>query len=259
MQKKQPQTLGIFDSGIGGLSILKSLLQSTISEFVYVADTAYLPYGQQPIEILIERGRIITQFFLDRGITTVVVACHTSSATTLPTLRQEFPQVTFIDMLEPTVITAAQTTKNNKVGVFATQATITSHIHKKLFKKAALDIEVIEQACPKLVPLIEADNQTELIKTLHEYLQPMEQAGIDTLILGCTHYAFVEKQIQKFAPHFQLISAHKEAQLLFEIVKNSNPKVTFFTSGDIEQFKKSSNKIFSLSRTPTLFSKFSIS
>jgi glutamate racemase len=236
------KTIGIFDSGIGGLSILKTLLDSPISEFVYIADTAYLPYGQQSKETLLERGRVITQLFLDRGITTIVVACHTSSATTLPTLIKKFPQVTFIDMLEPTITKAAQETKNNKVGVFATPATIASHSHKKLFQKAAPEIQVVEQPCPKLVPLIEADNQTELVKAVHEYLEPMKKAGVDTLILGCTHYAFIADMVQQIAPELQLVSAHKEAFGLFgQGGQKEEPIVKFVTSGNTEDAKRFCN------------------
>ncbi len=243
--------IGIFDSGIGGLSILKALLHAPGFEFVYVADTAYLPYGQQPTQTLIKQGKLITQFFLDREITTIIVACHTSSATTLPTLQETFPQVTFIDMLAPTITKAAQTTHNNKIGVFATPATITSGVHKQELLKVNPALEVIEQPCPKLVPLIEADDQPKLIKTVAHYLKPMERAGVDTLILGCTHYAFIADRVKQLAPQIKLVSAHLEAQNLFETDETKITKVTFFASGDLDEFKNDTTRIL-----PTLMRKF---
>lgn len=244
--------VGIFDSGIGGISILNNLLQSKIPEFIYVADTAYLPYGKQSIELLVKRGKLITQFFLSQNITTIIVACHTSSATALPILAQEFPQINFIDMLAPTVLAAAQITNNNRVGLFATEATITSHTHKKLFKKINSEIEIIEQSCPELVPLIEAGNQRKLIKSLQNYLKPIEQANADTLILGCTHYAFAKGIINRLSPNLKLISADKEAQSLFEKVQNKpSPIIRFYISGDIGEFKKSSIKVLK-SQTVTI-------
>jgi glutamate racemase len=239
------EKIGIFDSGIGGLSILKVLLDSEYSNFVYAADTAYLPYGEKSPEILIERGHIITQLFLKHNITTIIVACHTSSATTLPTLQKAYPHLTFIDMLLPTITAACNTTKNNLIGVFATAATIKSGLHKKLLQEHNHNITIIEKACPLLVPLIENENSTtqEIEKILQDYLAPIIAAKADTLILGCTHYAFLKEHLKKLAPQLQLVCADQEAALRFTSSPEANNKrVTFLVSGDKAFFKHKSGK-----------------
>ena len=239
------EKIGIFDSGIGGLSILKVLLQSCYTDFVYIADTAYLPYGEKSPEVLIERGHVVTQLFLKQGITTIVVACHTSSATTLPTLQKTYPHVTFIDMLFPTITAACNITKNNSVGVFATAATIKSNVHKTLLHSLNPNITVIEQACPLLVPLIENETSTaQAIKSaLQDYLSPIIAEQADTLILGCTHYAFLKDFIKELAPHLQLVCADQEAALHFARTAETHKKrVTFLVSGDKAIFKHKSEK-----------------
>jgi len=239
------EKIGIFDSGIGGLSILKVLLDSEYSNFVYAADTAYLPYGEKTPEVLIERGHVVTQLFLKQNITTIVVACHTSSATTLPTLQKAYPHVTFIDMLLPTITAACNTTKNNCVGVFATAATIKSGVHKTLLHSLKPNITVIEQACPLLVGLIENGNSTpqEIEKTLQDYLAPIIAAKADTLILGCTHYAFLKESLKNLVPELMLVCADQEAATLFEQNKTPAKKqVTFLISGDKAVFKHKSEK-----------------
>lgn len=241
----QQEKIGIFDSGIGGLSILKVLLQSCYTDFVYIADTAYLPYGEKSPEVLIERGHVVTQLFLQQGITTIVVACHTSSATTLPTLQKAYPHVTFIDMLFPTITAACNITKNNSVGVFATAATIKSGVHKTLLHSLKPNITVIEQACPLLVPLIENEHSTEqeINRTLQDYLTPIIAAHADTLILGCTHYAFLKERIKELAPYLQLVCADQEAALRFANTAETHKKrVTFLVSGDKAIFKHKSEK-----------------
>lgn len=245
--KNKPKKIGIFDSGVGGISILNELLKLDIPEFVYIADTKYLPYGQQTPKTLLERARVIANLFLKLGINTVVVACHTSSATTLHHLHQEFPQITFIDMLEPTIHLAVTATKNNIVGIFATQATINSRAHFNHFQKHAPHITVIEQACPALVPLIEKQApEHELEQVLQTYLDQVLHHEIDTLILGCTHYPFVQHHIQKLAPDLSLIAASHA------IIPKTNlafpqKTVTFLTSSEthfakqIERFLKHQN------------------
>lgn len=225
------ERIGIFDSGVGGISILNKLLNgTTLTECVYVADTAYLPYGDKSKRVLLERGRVVTNTLLSYGITTIIVACHTSSATTLPILQKEFPQVTFIDMLAPTVIAAASLTHNNNVGVIATSATIANHSHKTILKTIAPDIELFEQACPLLVPLIEEQKiaTPESVTILKNYLEPLHKKNIDTLILGCTHYAFLEDTIKQIAPHLTLISAR--SCTILKQINRTDCKLIFLTS-----------------------------
>lgn len=249
------ERIGIFDSGIGGISILNQLLNSTISECIYIADTAYLPYGEQSRKVLLERGRVITNTLLSYNITTIIVACHTSSATALPTLKKEFPQVTFIDMLAPTVIAAASLTQNYKIGVIATTTTITNHSHKTILKKIAPNIELFEQACPLLVPLVEKQElTTKKSKTIiSEYLKPLLEKNIDTLILGCTHYAFLEKAIKQSAPELSLISA--QGCIIVKDTKNTTCNLTFLTS-DTKNYSHSIIKFLEDQNTSIKFDTF---
>jgi glutamate racemase len=208
LKSLKTQKVGFFDSGIGGLSILTQCLWIKAKEFIYLADTKYLPYGNKTPEFLLERGIRITEYFLSQNISTIVIACHTSSATTLPLLEKLFPHVIFIDMLMPTIEMAQIKTKCNRIGIMATQTSIDSHVHKKLLLAQNSSVLVFEQACPKFVPLIEEQASEKKINTaIHEYLTPLLKKNIDTLILGCTHYAFLEAHIKKQAPHLELISA----------------------------------------------------
>ncbi len=224
--------IGFFDSGIGGLSILNAVIKTHPAECIYVADTAYLPYGNKSKEVLIERGRVVTKLLQSYGIDTIVIACHTSSANCLETLKAEFPEVTYIDMLLPTIHAAAAATANNKVGVIATVGTINTHAHQKLFEKHAPETAVFEQACPKLVPLVESMTATpdERATALQEYLTPLQHQEVDTLILGCTHYAFLENDIRALAPELTLISAG--GCIAPGITPTEQGPLTFLTSGE---------------------------
>lgn len=167
-----------------------------------------MPYGNKTPEFLIERGTAITTYFLSQNIDTIVIACHTSSATSLPALKKLFPHVTYIDMLAPTINMAIKKTKTNRIGIMATQTSINSHVHKKMLLAQKSSVSVFEQACPDFVPLVERGaSQKECKPVIENYLSPLLKEDIDTLILGCTHYAFLESLIQKQAPHLTLISA----------------------------------------------------
>lgn len=203
-----------------------------VKELVYFGDTKYLPYGNKTPEFLLERGIFITQHFLAQKIDTIVIACHTSSATTLPQLQNLFPQVTYIDMLAPTINIALEKTNSGRIGIMATQATVNSHIHKKLLLDRNSTVSVFEQPCPDFVPLVESqDPENKLETTIQKYLKPLLKNKIDTLILGCTHYAFLEKDIQKKAPELSLISAAN--CLILDSNPTSKPKVTIQSSGPI--------------------------
>ncbi len=179
--------------------------------YLYIADTAHLPYGNKKPDYLIERGRALTRFFISQNITTIIIACHTSSATSLPTLKKEFPQITYIDLIPFTIERAVTQTKTARIGVLATQATINSGIHKKLLLAQNQNVTVIEQACPLLVPLIETDaTQEEVAQAIHFYMRPLLEAHVDTVILGCTHYEFLRPQLERYAPSLTFISAAQE-------------------------------------------------
>jgi glutamate racemase len=204
-----PQKIGMLDSGVGGLSILNALIPFLPSQTVYVADAAHLPYGQKTPEFLIDRATAITRFFESQGITTIFVACHTLSATAVAPLKILFPHITYVDLLPLTVTRALASTKNNRIGVMATPATIATHIHKKsILASTDLETTIIEQACPDFVPLVERKASPQECKAaIATYLTPLLAAEVDTIILGCTHYPFIQPLLEKQTPHITFISA----------------------------------------------------
>lgn len=157
---------------------------------------------------------MLTRFFIAQNITTIIIACHTSSATSLATLKQEFPHVTYIDLIPFTIDQAIMQTKTGRIGILATQATIHSGIHKKSLLAQNKNIITIEQACPLLVPLIETDASPEKItQAIAFYMQDVLEAQVDTVILGCTHYEFLRPYLEQYAPSVCFISA-AQADLL---------------------------------------------
>lgn len=179
----------------------------------------------------------MTQLLISQGINTIIVACHTSSATSLDYLQNKFPQINFIDMLLPTIFAAIKTTKNNHVGIIATHATIKTNIHKNLFKKYDSAITVTCLATPDLVPFIENQqiDSPECFEYIKNFIDYFLEKKIDTLILGCTHYPFITHIIKKIAPQLHLISA---ADCITQTNTSSEANITFFVSGSMQEFEK---------------------
>lgn len=204
-----PQKIGMLDSGVGGLSVLNALIPFLPQHTVYVADAAHLPYGQKTTDFLIDRASAITRFFESQEITTIFVACHTLSATAVATLKTLFPHITYIDLLPLTIIRGLATTQNNRIGIMATPATINTHIHQKLILgSTSIPTTIIEQSCPNFVPLIEKKaSPQECKEAILTYLAPLLAAHVDTIILGCTHYPFIQDLLKAEAPHLTFISA----------------------------------------------------
>jgi len=184
---------------VGGLSVLRHIQNLLPNEkLLYLADQAHVPYGSRSLVQIRSYSEGIARYLLDEGSKVIVVACNTASAAALSTLRTTFPQVPFVGM-EPAVKPAALKTRSGKVGVLATENTFASSRYAQLMSRFAQNVEVIEDPCRGLVPLIEAgrvaDQETEHL--LHSVLEPMFAAGVDTLVLGCTHYPFVRPLIEK--------------------------------------------------------------
>jgi len=195
------QPIGVFDSGIGGLSVLAHLRELAPQEhLLYFADQAHVPYGLRTVAEIRAFSTGITRYLLAQGAKIVVVACNTASAAALGHLRETFPEVTFVGM-EPAVKPAAMSTSSGVVGVLATPATFASPRYASLMARFAGDVRVLEDPCVGLVPLIEAGevdtNDTAVL--LRAVLQPMLFQGADTLVLGCTHYPFVRPLIEQIA------------------------------------------------------------
>lgn len=185
--------IGIFDSGVGGLSVLSAIRDELPSESViYFADQAHIPYGPRPIDQIRDFSVAITHFLLSQGAKIIVVACNTASAAALHHLRELFPFVSFVGM-EPAVKPAAETTQTGKVGVLATPTTFAGELFASVVERFAKDVDIYKSTCPGLVEQIEmGDLESETTRAiLEDALNPMLDAGIDTVVLGCTHYPFV--------------------------------------------------------------------
>jgi glutamate racemase len=192
--------IGVFDSGVGGLSVLREIRRELPAEnLIYVADSAHAPYGDKPQEFIEARSLAITRFLLDRGAKAIVVACNTATGAAVASLRNHFTLP--IVAMEPAIKPAAAQTQTGVVGVLATRRTLASHNFVKLFERYGSDVEILPQACPGLVEQVEAGDLAG-VKTrnlLERYLSPLLAKGADTLVLGCTHYPFLRPLIQEIA------------------------------------------------------------
>ncbi len=193
------KAIGIFDSGIGGLTVVKEIVAKLpLENIIYLGDTARVPYGIRSSETVTRYSFENTQFLLSQEIKMLVVACNTASAISLDAVKKEFP-LPVIGVLEPGARAAVATTRTRKVGVIGTEATIASGAYEAAIKKLASDIEVYSLACPLFVPLAEegwTDNDVAQL-VAGKYLTPLQGTGIDTLVLGCTHYPLFKSVIAK--------------------------------------------------------------
>jgi len=240
--------IGVFDSGIGGLTVVKELVKLMPGEdFIYFGDTARIPYGPRPKEQIIEFMHEILNFFVQRKVKMAVVACNTMTALGLEIARQQYP-FTLVGV-NAGVDLALSISKNKRVGVIATQATIASGKHARAVRAKDADAVVYPQACPQLVPLIESEHVkgSEIESAATEYLLPVKQAGVDVVILGCTHYPFVSQVIENIVGKgVTLINPARETAIdAYRILQqqdclstNKSGKVRLCFSADVEQAKK---------------------
>lgn len=191
--------IGVFDSGVGGLSVLRAIrAQIPAQPVIYLADQAHVPYGPRPLEEVRLFSQEVTRYLLNQGARLIVVACNTASAAALHHLRAEFPLVPFVGM-EPAVKPAAEHTHSGVVGVLATPATFQGALYASVVERFAQGVTLLQDTCPGLVQQVEAgDLEGKATRTILENaLQPMLAQGIDTVVLGCTHYPFVIPLIQE--------------------------------------------------------------
>ena len=201
LPKSDGRTIGIMDSGVGGLSVLRHIWDLLPAEnLVYFADQEHVPYGPRPADEIHQFSKAITLFLLGQEAKVVVVACNTASASSLSFLRRTFPQVPFVGM-EPAVKPGAEHSTEGKIGILATAGTFGSRRYASLMARYAQGVFVYEDPCPGLVEQIEAGElaSLETERILWRALEPMLAAGVDTIILGCTHYPFVLPLIQQLA------------------------------------------------------------
>lgn len=189
--------IGVFDSGIGGLTVAREIMRNLpMEKIVYFGDTARLPYGSKSQETVLRYSRQIVRFLQNQGVKAIVVACNTASALALDMLEKEI-DIPIIGVVKPGAKVAARETTGKKVGVIATEATIRSHLYRKLIQEIDPEISVEGKACPLFVPLVEEgwrkDPITEMVA--RRYLKELQDKEIDTLILGCTHYPLLRNMI----------------------------------------------------------------
>lgn len=201
--------IGIFDSGVGGLSVAREIRRALPAEdLLYVADTAYCPYGDRPLEEVRGRALAVGRYLEGAGVKVLVAACNTASGAALEELREvlAIPVVG----LEPAVKTGVAVTRNGRVGVMATAGTLRSERFDRLVRSHAQGAQVIAQPCPGLADLIE-EGRLEgeaLAARLDELTRPLRQAGVDTIVLGCTHYAFVSGPLARLlGPGIELVDS----------------------------------------------------
>jgi len=189
--------IGIFDSGLGGISVLKEIHKQLPNEhLIYIADSAHTPYGDKDKQSILQRSQKVAEYLLQREIKALVIACNTATAVAANYLRKRFPDLDIIG-LEPAVKPAAKITKQGAIGILATEQTIKSQRLQKLIDTYAKDIKTEKQACSGLVEQVEAGefNSDKTRKLLADYINPMLEKGVDTLVLGCTHYPFLMESI----------------------------------------------------------------
>ena len=199
MKTDREAPIGVFDSGVGGLTVAREIMRNLPSEkIVYFGDTARVPYGSKSKETVIRYSRQIIRFLQEQQVKAIVIACNTASAFALDAVRDEF-DLPIIGVIEPGAKVAAAQTRNKKVGVIGTVGTIGTGIHAEYLKSLDPEITVYGKACPLFVPLVEEgwlhDPVTD--EVVARYLKELQEKDIDTLILGCTHYPLLRSTIRK--------------------------------------------------------------
>jgi glutamate racemase len=241
--------IGIFDSGVGGLSVLREVRRQLPGEaIIYFGDQIHIPYGIRPVEEILRFSYAITNLLISVGAKLIVVACNTASAVALQNLRLKFPQIPFVGM-EPAIKPAAETTHTKVVGVLATPATFQGELYASVVERFADNVTLLQNTCPGLVQEIERGNlhSNSTRKILESALHPMLEKRIDTIVLGCTHYPFVIPLIQEIVgPDVRVIDpAPAVARQVRRVLESQNlqkldsasPLPRLFTSGNLDQFK----------------------
>jgi len=200
MPVNKDSPVGVFDSGIGGLTVLQRIMEALPREnTVYLGDTARSPYGTKSAETVLRYSFENSDFLIQKGVKIVVVACNTSTAIALEALKESL-SIPVVGVIEPGVKRALEKTSSKRIGVIGTEATIQSGAYTRALKALDPGVEVYSRSCPLFVPLVEEGwlDHPVVNMTVESYLGSLKQSGIDTLILGCTHYPLLKKAIRKF-------------------------------------------------------------
>jgi len=252
--------IGVFDSGVGGLTVVREVWRRLPNErILYFGDTARVPYGGRPAQEIEEFARQIIRYLGMLGSKFLIVACNTTSALALDKVGREF-ELPHVGVLRPGARAAARATRTGKIGVIATEGTARSGAYDQAIRELLPGAEVLAQGCPLLVPLVEAGraHSPEAVDALRGYLTPLIERGIDTLVLGCTHYPYMDEEIRRIVgPDVAIVDPAGEtvevASALLNDLGLASPARTgpdeFMLSGDAEGFARVAEKLIK-SRLP---------
>lgn len=249
------EAIGVFDSGVGGLTVAREIMKQLPNEkIVYFGDTARVPYGSKSKETIITFSKQIAQFLCTKQVKAIVIACNTASAFALERLKQEM-NIPVIGVIEPGAKTAAETTKNNKIGVIGTTGTVNSGIYTEYLRKIKPEALVYSKACPLFCPLVEENwlYDSVTIETAERYLSELKGYGVDTLVLGCTHYPLLRHTLQKvMGEKVELVNPAYETALELKKVLEENGldckewnthDHEFYVSDGADKFREFANTI----------------
>ena len=247
--------IGAFDSGLGGLTVLKEIRNLLPTEsIVYFGDSGRAPYGTKSKETVIKYTFQNIRFLLNQDIKMIVIACNTASACSIDLVKHSF-DIPVVEVVEPGAVSAVRETVNKKIGVIGTVATVNSGVYEKAISRLDPSIEIFQKACPLFVPLVEEGwwENDIAVRIVEEYLLPLKEKGIDSLVLGCTHYPLLYNTISKvMGEGVKLVSSALEvAKVVKEVINKNNaarddkitPVYRFYTSDSVEKFESLANSI----------------
>jgi glutamate racemase len=253
--------IGVFDSGLGGLTVLRAFLKRLPQyDYLYLGDSARAPYGNKSLEVIYEYTRQAVEFLFGRGCCLIILACNTASAKALRKIQQEwltlhYPDRRVLGVVIPLAEVGVHVTRYGRIGVIGTRATIETKVYQQELDKLRSDLKVYGLACPLLVPLVEEGwvGRPETNRILKKYLRHLKDRKVDTLILGCTHYPFLQKDIERIMGKTcevlngpEIVAEkledylHRHPEIEARVTRKG--RVTYFTTDDPERFKRFGEK-----------------
>ena len=257
MESRKTAPVGVFDSGVGGLTVAREISRQLPKEnIVYFGDTARVPYGSKSQNTIIRFSEQIIRFLKTKQVKAIVIACNTASALALDAVRDEF-DIPIMGVVIPGARAAVEATKNRKVGVVGTDATVQSGMYTKVIREMAPDITVIEKACPLFVPLVEEGFKEHVVtqEIIEYYLESMKHTDIDAMILGCTHYPLIRSKIREYmGGRIQIVNpAYETAMDLKKMLEErgmandgtteQHSRYSFYVSDAAEKFRRFANTV----------------
>ena len=257
MESRKTAPIGVFDSGVGGLTVAREISRQLPDEnIVYFGDTARVPYGSKSQNTIIRFSEQIIRFLKTKQVKAIVIACNTASALALDAVRDEF-DIPIMGVVIPGARAAVEATKNRKVGVVGTDATVQSGMYTKVIHQMAPDITVIEKACPLFVPLVEEGFKDHVVtqEIIEYYLESMRNTDIDAMILGCTHYPLIRSKIRAYmGDRIQIVNpAYETAMDLKRLLEEQDmandgatpqhSRYSFYVSDAAEKFRRFANTV----------------